>query len=86
MSLGYGQQVVPLELMDAGERGRVVDVDGNVETVTRLAEMGLSMGSKLRMVRPGQPCIIAIGNQRLSFRGEDSAVVLVETHDHAGRA
>jgi hypothetical protein len=30
------------------------------------------------MIQPGHPCIIALENQRLSFRGDDDAVVLVE--------
>lgn len=85
MDLGFLQQVVPLDLLDMGEQGRVVDVDGNNEMVGRLAELGISEGSDLRMLRPGQPCIVAVGSQRISFRGESAAVVLVETHGHAGR-
>jgi ferrous iron transport protein A len=69
---------IPLELLAAGEEGRICDVDGERTTVTRLAEMGLREGSMVRMVKPGRPCIIAVGNHRLSFRGEDSTVVLVE--------
>ena len=30
------------------------------------------------MVRAGVPCIVAVGNHRISFRGEESTVVLVE--------
>jgi ferrous iron transport protein A len=84
MSLGFLQRVVPLDLLEAGERGRVVDVDGGYEMVGRLAEMGISAGSDLRVLRPGQPCIVAVGDQRISFRGETAAVVLVETDVDAG--
>lgn len=73
--------VVPLELLIAGEEARIVDVDGRQELVDRLAEMGLREGVVLRMVRPGQPCILAIGNHRLSFRGDDAACVLVQVVD-----
>lgn len=83
MSLGCAQGLVPMELMEAGARGQIVDVEGSVETVTRLAEMGLRAGRRLRMLRPGQPCIIALGNQRISFRGENAAVVMVRTSDVA---
>jgi ferrous iron transport protein A len=83
MSLGIVQRVVPLDLLGTGEQGRVVDVGGSREMVGRLAELGIREGSDLRMVRPGQPCIVALGNQRLSFRGEAAAVVLVETNGHA---
>ncbi|MCC7420500.1 MAG: ferrous iron transport protein A [Planctomycetaceae bacterium] len=70
--------VVPLELLTAGEEARIVDVEGRPELVDRLAEMGLREGVVLRMVRPGQPCILAIGNHRLSFRGDEAASVFVE--------
>ena len=33
---------------------------------------------RIRMVRPGRPCILAIDNSRLSFRGEEATTVLVE--------
>lgn len=82
MSLDFLQRIVPLDFLGVGEQGRVVDVDGSGELVGRLAEMGISAGSELRMLRPGQPCIIAVGDQRISFRGEAAAVVLVQTHDH----
>lgn len=71
-------QTVPLELLALGEEGRILDVDGERATVTRLAEMGLREGVSVRMVKPGRPCIVAVGNHRLSFRGEDSTVILVE--------
>ena len=71
-------QTIPLELLGAGEEGRIVDVDGERATVTRLAEMGLREGVAVRMVKAGSPCIVAVGNHRISFRGEESTVVLVE--------
>lgn len=30
------------------------------------------------MVQPGHPCIVAIDHQRLSFRGDEDAVILVD--------
>jgi Fe2+ transport system protein FeoA len=30
------------------------------------------------MVQPGEPCIVALDHQRLSLRGEEEAMVLVE--------
>ena len=84
MSLDFLQRVVPLDLLVAGEQGRVVAIQGGHEIVGRLAEMGISAGSSLRVLRPGKPCIVALGDQRISFRGETAAVVLVETDAHAG--
>lgn len=72
------QQVVPLQLLGAGERGRVHDIDGQGHLVARLEEMGLRHGVEVHMLRPGSPCIIAVNNHRFSFRGDEAAVVLIE--------
>ena len=71
-------QVLPLSLLHRGETGCIRDVDGNPHLVRRLDEMGLRTGVSVRMVQPGEPCIVAVDHQRLSFRGEEDAVVLVE--------
>lgn len=71
-------QIVPLDLLTAGENARIVQIDGDQALVTRLHEMGLHEDVSIRMVQPGQPCIIAVGHHRLSFRGDEVAVILVE--------
>jgi hypothetical protein len=35
------------------------------------------------MIRPGSPCIIGLDGQRLGFRGDDLARVLVRVGAHA---
>lgn len=70
--------VIPLDLLANGASARVYALDGRTEFVVRLQEMGLREGVEVRMVRSGSPCIIAIENQRLSFRGEETSSVLVE--------
>lgn len=70
--------IVPMHLLHPGETGCIREVDGEVQFVRRLDEMGLRAGVEVRMVQPGHPCIVAFDHQRLSFRGEDEAVVLVE--------
>lgn len=70
--------VVPLELMTTGEQGRVCALDGAPGFVVRLEEMGLREGIQVRMVQSGSPCILAIEDQRFSFRFDDCATVLVE--------
>lgn len=70
--------LLPLALLHPGETGCIHDVDGNPHLVRRLDEMGLRSGVSVRMVQPGEPCIVAVDHQRLSFRGEEDAVVLVE--------
>jgi len=78
MLMTLASQIVPLDLLAAGETARVFEVDGRAEFVHRLHEMGLQPGAEIRMLRPGSPCILAVNEQRLSFRLEDSTTVLVE--------
>jgi ferrous iron transport protein A len=70
-------QTLPLELLTAGERGIVVQIDGDPDLVVRLEEMGLHSGVRVCMVRPGSPCILEVNHQRFSFRFDDLVTVLV---------
>jgi ferrous iron transport protein A len=71
-------QVLPLELLQTGERGAIHDLEGEPEFVHRLEEMGLRRGATVEMLRPGSPCILAVDHHRLSFRPEPSTTILVE--------
>jgi len=71
-------QTLPLELLEAGDTGVVVEIDGRPELVVRLEEMGLHTGGMVRMIRPGSPCILEINHQKFSLRIEDAATVLVD--------
>ena len=73
-------QTLPIELMGAGEHGNVVDVYGPSDLIVRLEELGLHEGTRIRMIRPGSPCIIEINHQRFSLRFDDSVSVLVSIH------
>ena len=70
-------EMIPLSCLRAGQCGCVGDVLGEVELVHRLREMGLHHGATVKMIRPGNPCIIGLDGQRLGFRGDDLARVLV---------
>lgn len=70
--------IVPLAQLRPGECGRVLDLPGNSADALRFAEMGLREGVSVRMIRSGQPCLVALGDQRLSFRGGDSDDILIE--------
>lgn len=74
-------QVIPLELLQAGEQGAIHCVDGCENLTHRLAEMGIREGAAIRMIRPGCPCLIAVDNQRMSLRIDGTACVLVEVLD-----
>jgi ferrous iron transport protein A len=67
-----------MHLLYPGETGEILDIEGETHLVRRLDEMGLRAGVEIRMVQPGHPCIVAFDHQRLSFRGDDDARVLVE--------
>jgi ferrous iron transport protein A len=49
--------------------------------VCRLAEMGVGVGSRLKMLRGGSPCLIQVGECRLSLRGDDAMQVMVRPLD-----
>jgi len=70
--------VVPLEMMNDGDVGRVCTLDGAPELIVRLEEMGLREGASVRMVRSGSPCILAVNDHRYSLRFDQRATVLVE--------
>ncbi len=74
-------QVIPLELLQAGEEGAIHSVEGSESLTHRLAEMGIREGAAIRMIRPGTPCLVAVNNHRMSLRIEGSASVLVEVAD-----
>jgi Fe2+ transport system protein FeoA len=75
---GMSFAVIPLPLLRSHEAGVIRDIAGSDADVTRLAEMGLRVGTVVRMVQPGQPCLIAVEGRRLTFRGGDSDEILVE--------
>jgi ferrous iron transport protein A len=73
--------IVPLELLHAGQQGRICDLDGSDALVHRLKEMGLREGALVEMVRPGSPCILAVDHHRFSLRLDEAATVLVEVDE-----
>jgi ferrous iron transport protein A len=70
-------QTIPLEMLRVGEEGRVAQVDGDGPFVARLAEMGFREGALIRMLRAGSPCIVAVDDHRMTYRGDERAVILV---------
>ena len=72
-----GADLVPLYCLRAGQGGCVGAVVGTCDVVHRLREMGLYDGAQVQMLRPGSPCIIRLHGQRLGFRMDDCACVMV---------
>ncbi len=69
--------LIPLGRLAAGQGGCVGAVLGTCDMVHRLREMGLYDGAPIQMIRPGSPCIIRLQGQRLGFRMNDCAHVMV---------
>jgi ferrous iron transport protein A len=71
------RDLVPLELLDSGAWAEVAEVCGDPAWVGRMAELGLRLGSRLRILQGGTPCLLQIGESRLSVRGDDASHILV---------
>lgn len=67
----------PLEYLHGCERGEIAEVDGAPDFVSRMADLGLRVGSRVRMIQPGSPCLVEVDSTRLSLRLHDAAQVLV---------
>lgn len=73
----HSEALVPLELLQPGEWADVADVTGEPGWVQRMAELGVRIGCRLRMLQGGCPCLLQVGGCRLSLRGENSTQILV---------
>lgn len=74
---GIQEAILPLEFLQANEEASVVELCGDECQIHRLAEMGLRIGASIRMVKPGSPCLLALGGKRLSIRLGGCIAVLV---------
>lgn len=68
---------LPLDFLQPGEWGEVAEVSGEPYWVCRMAELGLRVGERLRMIRPGSPCMVQVHNCRLSLRGDACSKIMV---------
>ena len=62
-------ELLPVEMLSSGAWADVAEVQGESDWVSRMAELGVRAGSRLRMLRPGSPCLLEVGGARLSLRG-----------------
>lgn len=69
--------LLPLDLLAGGEWAEVAEVSGEPGRVSRMAELGLHTGSRLRVVQPGRLCLLQVGGTRLSLRPEWGLQILV---------
>lgn len=69
--------LVPLDMLNVGEWAEVAEVAGEPAWVTRMAELGLRVGCRLRLLQGGRPCLLQLDGCRLSLRGDCVMQVLV---------
>ncbi len=72
-------ELIPLQMMLPGQRGRIDSVIGREDDVHRLHEMGLRNGRRIEMVQCGSPCIVRLDGHAICFRADDLLQVLVRT-------
>ena len=69
--------LLPLDLLKVGDQADIADVTGEPCWVSRLAELGVRIGCRLRVLQTGSPCLLQVGECRLSLRGECTMQILV---------
>jgi ferrous iron transport protein A len=69
--------MIPLDMLQPGERAEVVEVSGDAAWVCRLAEMGLREGCQLTVLQRGSPCLLKVADCRLCLRGGEATQILV---------
>jgi ferrous iron transport protein A len=76
--------LLPLELLDCGQWAEVAEVSGEPGWVGRLADLGLRVGIRLRILQAGSPCLLQVGGTRLSLRRDGDLQILVRPVALAG--
>jgi Fe2+ transport system protein FeoA len=71
------EPILPLELLKPGDRAEVADVLGDTARVSRLAELGIRAGSRLEVLRTGNPCLLQLGGSRLGLLFDEAVQILV---------
>jgi len=73
----HSHTLLPLELIQNGGWAEVEDIAGEPTWVSRMAELGVRVGSRLQVLRQGRPCLLRIESCRLSLRDESGMHILV---------
>jgi ferrous iron transport protein A len=62
-------------MLSSGVWADVAEVQGESGWVSRMAELGLRAGSRLKVLQPGSPCLLEVGGSRLSLRSNSQILV-----------
>ncbi|HKI34733.1 MAG TPA: FeoA family protein [Gemmataceae bacterium] len=73
----YPNLLLPLDCLPSGEWAEVAEVTGEPRWVGRMAELGLRVGSVVKVLQPGSPCLLEVGGCRLSLRMDYTLQILV---------
>ena len=69
--------MLPLDMLQTGEWADIADLHGEPGWVVRMAELGLRIGVRLRMLQAGSPCLLQVGETRLTLRGNCAVQIFV---------
>lgn len=75
--------LLPLEMLNPGEWAEVADVHGEPGWIGRMAELGVRVGTRIRLLRGGSPCLFQVGGCKLCLRGEQTMQIMVRLVDRA---
>lgn len=70
--------LIPLRSMQAGESAEIAEIIGDPTCRQRLHDLGLAHGTRFRVIRQGDPCIIRFSGTKLCFRQNESTSVMVK--------
>jgi len=70
--------LIPLQLLPAGQAARIDQLLGAPADVHRLQEMGLRAGASVEMVQPGSPCIVRLEGSKVCLRDANLFQILVQ--------
>lgn len=69
--------LIPLQMLTAGQFARIDHLLGTADDVQRLQEMGLHQGARVEMVQQGSPCIVRLGSSKVCLRDANLFQILV---------
>jgi Fe2+ transport system protein FeoA len=73
--------MIPLSRLARGQCAEVCRIEGPVDDVHRLEELGLCPGARFRMFQPGNPCILRMDGGKFCLRACNGLKVLVKRHN-----
>ena len=72
--------LIPIERLKAGQFARIGRVDGHLDHVQRLRELGLHSGAEIEIFQPGTPCIVRMAGNKVCIRSDNLLNVFVRPH------